>query len=333
MLRRALAHSAREANCRLRFPLYDFACIWYLHKTNLLTGDRLQSLFPVEEIEFVGELVNAISETSVGTLGKAVLNIFTKHSRSWLTLYRQRRHLDEEQVQRIQRVDPESELVTQLPRLFAEDLNVAMSLSEAPERVLLLFDTHEALWGNQRDFSPELFFQRDEWLRCLLGSIDLSAGIVAVVAGRERPRWAEATKYRIPEEFIEPFLVGHLSETDATNYLECAGIADATLRQSLVAYARVESNQVHPLYLGLCADVVLAASGKELTLTPEDFRATVQTADKGGELVQRLLRYVDVEVEYAVRALCACRASTPRYTLSWDRPSTFKRRSLPFIAC
>ena len=308
MLRRALAHSAREANCRLRFPLYDFACIWYLYKTHTLTEDRLQSLFPAEEMEFVSEVVNAISETSAGTFGKTVLSIFSKHSRAWFTLYKQRRHLDEGQVQRIRRMDPESELVPQLSRLFAEDLNVAMSLSGAPERVLLIFDTHEAFWGNQRNLAPELFFQRDEWLRCLLASIEFSAGIVAVVAGRDRPRWAEASKCRIPEEFIEPFLVGHLSEADAMSYLECAGITDATLRQSLVAYARVEPDQVHPLYLGLCADVVLAASGKDLTLTPADFRVTVQTADKGDELIHRLLRYVDVEVEYAVRALCACRA-------------------------
>jgi len=28
---------------RLTFPLYDFACIWYLHKTGNLTEDRLRS--------------------------------------------------------------------------------------------------------------------------------------------------------------------------------------------------------------------------------------------------------------------------------------------------
>ncbi|NJR66692.1 MAG: hypothetical protein HC772_17470 [Leptolyngbyaceae cyanobacterium CRU_2_3] len=32
MLRRNLAESAAELRYRLRFPLYDFACIWYLHK-------------------------------------------------------------------------------------------------------------------------------------------------------------------------------------------------------------------------------------------------------------------------------------------------------------
>lgn len=323
MLRRALAHSARGAGRRLRFPLYDFACVWYLHKTNVLNGDRLRDLFPAEEMEFLGEMVNVVGKTSAGTLGKAVLNLFGKHARAWLALYGQRRRLDEEQVQRIQGMDPESELVAQLPLLFAEDLNVSLSMSGAPEKILLLFDTHDAFWGHQRNLAPELFFERDEWLRSLLGALELSAGVVAVVAGRERPRWAEASRCRIPEEFLEPFLVGHLSEADATSYLERAGVAGAALRQSIVAYARVMPSQVHPLHLGLCADVALAASAKDEALTPEHFRVEVQKANKDEELIRRLLSYVDVEVNYAVRALCACRAFDAEIYLRLGRALNF----------
>jgi len=38
MLRRALAGHG------LRFPLYDFACVWYLYKTNQLHTERLRNL-------------------------------------------------------------------------------------------------------------------------------------------------------------------------------------------------------------------------------------------------------------------------------------------------
>jgi tetratricopeptide (TPR) repeat protein len=350
MLRRALAGYG------LRFPLYDFACVWYLHKTGKLTTEQLRSLFPAEEMDFIIEIVNAISGTSWGALGKAVLNVFGKHLRQRFTLYMQRRKLDEAQVEAIQRMDPESELMDQLPHLFAEDLNTAMSLDEAPKslsgksgkpelvrefpqqawterserleasdrpkRIALFFDTHEAFWGSQRNLSDDIFFQRDEWLRRLLGTLELSAGIVAVVAGRDRPRWAEASKFKIPEEYLDIQLVGHLSETDAAKYLERAGVADVAMRQCLVEYAQVAPNQVHPFYLGLCADVALAASEKGTTLTLEDFRSALQTAEtspfekggrgillnKGTELMNRLLRYVDAEVGYAVRALSACRA-------------------------
>jgi tetratricopeptide (TPR) repeat protein len=323
MLRRALGHSAREQGYSIRFPLYDFACLSYLHETHNPIKDRLQSLLPTEETEFIGEIVNALSATSLGTLGKAVLNILSKHSREWLALYRQRRNLDEERVQIIRKMRPESELIDHLPLLFAEDLNVAMSLNGAPKRVLLLFDTHERLWGDQRKFAHELFFERDEWLRCLLAAIEPSAGIVAVVAGRNRPRWSGAGKCRIPEENVEPFFVGHLSTTDAMGYLERAGVSDIAMCRSLVFYARVEPDQVHPLYLGLCADVALAALKKGEMLPPEYFRNPPPEIDKGRELMHRLLLYVDVEVDYAVRALCACRAFDVNLYLALGRALNF----------
>jgi tetratricopeptide (TPR) repeat protein len=324
MLRRALGHSARENGYSLRFPLYDFACLSYLHATNNPIKDRLQTLLPAEETEFIGEMVNALGATTLGTLGKAVLNILSKHSREWLTLYRQRRHLDEEQVRTIVKMRAESELIDHLPLLFAEDLNVAMSLKGAPERVLLLFDTHEGLWGDQRKLAHELFFERDEWLRCLLAAVEPSAGIVAVVAGRNRPRWSEAGKFRIPEEYVETFFVGHLSIADAMSYLERAGVSDIAMCNSLVYYARVEPDQVHPLYLGLCADVTLAASKKGEVLPPEYFRNPPPETDKGRELMHRLLRHVDVEVDYAVRALCACRAFDVNLYLELGRALNFQ---------
>lgn len=190
---------------------------------------------------------------------------------------------------------------------------------------MLFFDTHEAFWGVEgRKFSNDPFFQRDEWLRLLLGKLEFKNGIVAVVAGRDQPRWAEPSEIEIPKESIDLQLVGFLSELDAAQYLERAlestGIADAGMRQHLVAYARVAPGEIHPLYLGMCAEVVLAAARKGTTLTSADFQVAPQAAgkgkkridellrDKGKSLMDKLLRYIDVEVGQAVRALSACRA-------------------------
>lgn len=304
MLRRDLA---RHGLCG-SFPLYDYACVWYLHKTGRLTGERLRGLFPAEEMDMLTELANAASGTSWGAMGKAFLNIFAKHSRERFTLYMQRREVDDLQVEEIERMDPERELVGRLPVLFAKDLNTAMHSEGAPKRIVLFFDTHEAFWGSQRNLSSDLSFQRDEWLRLLLGGLDFASGIVAVLAGRDRPRWPEASRVPIPEEFIETQHVGHLSEADADDYLQRAGIANAAVREAVVAYARVEPEQVHPLYLGMCADVVLAANEKGTPLTPDDFRQMPQVARKESELIDRLLRYVDGDLGYAVRALSASRA-------------------------
>ncbi|HEV2763922.1 MAG TPA: hypothetical protein VGV38_13150, partial [Pyrinomonadaceae bacterium] len=266
-LRRTLAESAREANYALRFPLYDFACLSYLRKTGGLTAERYRRLFPDEESEFVGEMVNAISNTSWGTIGKAVLGVFGKHAGEWYALYKHRRRLDEEQVERIHRLDPDAGLLDRLPFFFAEDLGVVLGAADAPERVLLAFDRHEAFWGFQRNLSDKPFFDKDKWLRQLLGAIlDLpegdGAGVVALVAGREAPRWSEAGEFNIPREFVETFLVGHLPEAHAAQYLERAGVSGEEMRRSLVAHARVAPGEVHPLRLGMCADVFLAAERK-----------------------------------------------------------------------
>lgn len=160
----------------LHFPLYGFACISYLQKTKTLTRDRLRNIFPAEEMDFLIAIVDAIFEGGLGTLAKAALSVFSKHlhlSESF-TLYMQRRKVSQKEVEDIQKMDAEPELIDNLPRVFAKDLNAAMGTDTAPKRVVLFFDTHEAFWGRERDLSDHLFFQRDEWLRQLLGSRSVS---------------------------------------------------------------------------------------------------------------------------------------------------------------
>jgi tetratricopeptide (TPR) repeat protein len=307
MLRRNLAEAFADLPYRLRFPLYDFACVWYFYKTGNL--EQAKELLPSEEMDFITGIVDAVSETSYASIAKAVLGVFGKHLGEKFKLSLQKRGLKEEDIKAIQGMEPQTELIDELPRLFAKDLNAAMAQQEELKRIVLFFDAHEAFWGHQRDLPEEVFFQRDEWLRCLLRALDVDAGIVAVVSGREKPRWAEANQStRIPQQYLDSHLVGHFSAPDARDYLQKADIKDAALKQSLIDYASVAAEEVHPLYLGLCADVVLAARAQGKFLTPDDFPTAPQTPDKSRELINRLLRYVDKEVEVAVHALSACRA-------------------------
>jgi tetratricopeptide (TPR) repeat protein len=308
MLRRNLADAFADLPpYRLRFPLYDFACVWYFYKTGNL--EQAKELLPSEEMDLITGIVDAVSDTSYASIAKAVLGTFGKHWGEQFKIYRQKRGLKEEEVKAIQGMEPHTELIDALPRLFAKDLNAAMAQQVELKRIVLFFDAHEAFWGHQRDLPEEVFFQRDEWLRCLLRALDLDAGIVTVVAGREKPRWAEANQpTRIPQQYLDTQLVGHFSAADARDYLQKAEVKDAALQQSLIDYASVAAEEVHPLYLGLCADVVLAARAQGKFLTPEDFPTAPETPDKSRVLINRLLRYVDKEVEVAVHALSACRA-------------------------
>ncbi|WP_144551308.1 hypothetical protein [Peribacillus simplex] len=298
-LRRDLAHKG------LKFPVFDYASILYLHKTNKLTQERVRQLFPSEELDLVASLLELSEKTIPGVSQvKAVLSLFSKKIEKQYTLFLHQRKVDSIQITKISQMDPDTELINELPKLFAQDLNKSMELS-SNSRVILLFDTHESFWGHQRNMSSHLFFEQDEWLRCLLGHLDLDKGIVVAVAGREVPNWEKASKWPIPARYLEKHLVDHLQYEDALWYLHKAEIQDPALVDSILSYTEVAHNEYQPFYLGLCIDVVLQARSNGVELQAEDFK--LGAGDKAHTLVQRLLRYVDLEIEFAVNALSACR--------------------------
>ncbi|MCA1831598.1 MAG: rhomboid family intramembrane serine protease [Actinomycetota bacterium] len=290
MLRRALAGRA--------FPLFDFACVHYLHATGASSPERLKSLFPDEERNFIASVADVVAEQH--WVAESALEMITRRLGTSLDEYAKRRKIDPATIEAIERLDPATELIDELPALFARDLNASMSPGD---RVVLFFDGHEAFWAGARFVSDHLFFERDEWLRRLLVNVDLAAGIVCVVAGREPPRWDKAPVAKIGRDRIELHRLDFLPLPDATSFLEAAGISDEATRRHILAIARV-GDQIHPLYLGLCADVVAnSRDGGGLG----EVQQTDAFAEKAEQLVARLLRYVDDEVGFAVRALAAAR--------------------------
>ena len=249
-LRRGLAEH------RIRFPLFDFGCVWYLQKTQQLTPERLRDLFPAEEMDLIADIAHYLSERPLVLVANSALGALSKHLRQRFALYMQRRRLTRCQIDAIEAMD-EGELLTHLPVLFAQDLNAAVRKNRQHQRMVLFFDTHEVLWGKERDFLDHMYFERDEWLRRLLTHLELTEGIVVVVAGRDRPRWAEAARFQIPDHYVDLHHVGHLPVAEGDRYLRLAGIDDHRLRQHLLTRAAVVPGQVHPLFLGLCADAVM----------------------------------------------------------------------------
>lgn len=306
MLRRKLADTARNLGYKLQFTQYDFACFWYLYKKGK-TKEEIKKLFPNEELELTTTILDALTQSVWGSLVRMVAQNVAKHLSESLFLAWKKRGLDEAWFQELTSMGLDTELMHQLPRYFGQDLNAAMEEENAPPRLVLFFDTHEAFWGNQRYLSTEMFFYQDEWLRRLLRALNLESGIVVVVAGRETPRWQEAPKYPIPFQYVNQQPVRELSTKQAITYLHNANIKDEVLTQAMINYARVEDNRIHPMYLGLCADVVLTAAARGIHIHA-DFVKVPATASKSRELINRLLRYVDVDTQEAVAALSACRA-------------------------
>jgi len=166
-------------------------------------------------------------------------------------------------------MDPERDLIPEMPRLFAMDLNAALTTPGAPPRIVLLADGHEVFSGLNGGSGME--GDRDLWLRNLLGRLHLQEGIVPVITSRQELDWADRARCAIPLRYLDPRPVGHFSDADATAYLAKAGVDDADLRARLCDYARVAPDEVHPLYAGLGADIVLQASQQGRRLTVEDF--------------------------------------------------------------
>jgi tetratricopeptide (TPR) repeat protein len=317
MLRRNVAAATKKY--KFKFPNYDFACFWYL----LNKGESeatLNQLFPNDLIDFLTPVVETFAGFPVVSQVAAGLKLIDKFGgiKRTMKLIQTRLGVSDETADEIRRKDIDTELIDCLPKLFAGDLNAAMASRNKPDRLVMLFDTHEKMWDAKRNSQGATFWYQDEWFRRLLRALDYKLGIVVAVAGRDCPvtqlRWPNAAKFPIPEDYIDAQLVWHLSPADARDYLHKVEIDKVDLADAVIKYASVNPDeswddlQVHPFYLGLCADVVLAERRRGIELLASDFARIPKLENKTAELTDRLLLYVDREVRSAVHSLSACRA-------------------------
>jgi hypothetical protein len=323
ILHNQLITNAARLGYKLSFPLYQFACILYLQQKGKLTNESVNRLFPSPElfasklaVFLIKELPNALAAHILpgflASLTSSSWNIITQDLGGDLSLYLQGRGLQKKDFQRITELDPDAELIVALPNFFAEDLKVAMQREGAPEKLVLFFDTHEAFWGEGRNQGSARFFKQDEWLRCLLSQLLELPQIVIVMAGREIPQWHRANYCSITADKLECKQLFNFQVTDALDYLQRVGIEDTQVQQGLIAYSSFDGDSVHPLLLGLCADLVRMAQEKKEAFTAADFQSFAEIGEgfnqKLGILGERLLKYTDRVLEDAVSVLSACRA-------------------------
>jgi ADP-ribosylglycohydrolase/tetratricopeptide (TPR) repeat protein len=299
---------------KVAFPRFDFAAVTYLHRSGLDFSKRLAELFGRAELGIAADLAGLLTGLPVLKTGVDLLQVIDRRLDDLSARRHYQRRVPTSLAHEILSLPAEPDLANELPRYFAQDLNDALAPADRYPRVVLLFDTHEAFWGEERARAPTVLpaghSARDEWLRRLLGHLDLAGGIVAVVAGRTLPQWDTAAPARIPAEFLDAQPVGPLAPADAEDYLRHAGVQAAELRAAMLAYATVGAGEIHPYFLGLCADVALAASQRGATLEPDAFPKTRALADKERELTGRLLAWVTPATEHSIIALSACRAFT-----------------------
>ena len=186
MLRRNVAAATKKY--KFKFPNYDFACFWYLLNKGE-SNATLAQLFPDDVMELLTPVVETFAEFPVVAQAVAVLKGIDKLGgiKRAMKLIQNRLVVSDEKADEIRRKDIDTELIDCLPKLFAGDLNAAMASRNKPDRLVMLFDTHEKMWDEKRNSQGASFWYQDEWFRRLLRALDLKLGIVVAVAGRDCP--------------------------------------------------------------------------------------------------------------------------------------------------
>ena len=304
MLKRQLAKFQIET------PRFDFAAIAYLHKSGGDVKAAINELFPPSELAAAGSIADAFLNLPVFQVSVALFETVRGRLDNLLSQRRIKRGVPREVVDTVVSLVPEPDLIEALPRFFAEDLRETLAAKKRPSRIVLLFDTYEAFAGEIGPAGRRRIADHGgpRWFRSLLGNLPLADGVVVVVAGRTDPQWSDAAIDAIPNDYVETTALGALPERFADLYLTEAGVADPALRAALVGYATVEPGLVHPLLLGLCADVVLTAAERGRPFEAADFPAATALHSKERELAARLLSRVSADVEDAIVAVAAARS-------------------------
>ncbi|MFC6086164.1 ADP-ribosylglycohydrolase family protein [Sphaerisporangium aureirubrum] len=291
----------------IRTPRFDFAAVAYLHKSGGDVQRLIQDNFPRSELAVAATIADAFLTLPVFQVGTALVEVMRDRLDDLLSRRRLRRRVPPEVVEEVLRLPPDPDLMAALPRLFAADMRAALTERGGPDRIVLLFDTFEALTG---EHGVARFADRGgpRWFRQLVGRLPLDHGLVVAIASRSHPRWAEALTDPIPDRFVNVTALGALPVEFAEEYLTQAGIAAGDLRGALIRYATVEPGHVHPLLLGLSADVALAAERRGVPLRPEGFVASDELGTKERELAARLMQWVSGDLELAIVSASAARA-------------------------
>lgn len=295
----------------IKTPTFDFALVSYLQKSGRPYEGILPELFPTDELDLAISIGDFLSTLPILATARSVGTRIGKMTNHRLAKWWMSRNIEDRQLEHILHVRADPDLADMLPGFLAHDINTYVAGGD-DRRVVLLCDTHEAFWGEEAfptggsvSFSS---VAHDRWLRALLGSLRFRDGVVAVVAGRKPPRWADVEEARIDDRYVEVRPLGGLTRADAVWYLEKVGIRDPAAQTLILDYASAPPEEVHPYMLGLCSDVLAAEPERGLGLSGKPGELEASLEDKRRRLVGRLMSAVSEETHRRVVAVAATRS-------------------------
>lgn len=290
----------------LTFFLFDYAYILYMTQSGNFKESEIKSVICDGAVDVLLTLAQMSSDLIPGS--GLLLKLLHRIIGSKLYLYFKSKNIDERFLSQLREIRSSSELEKWMPFLLAHDLVASMQLEDAPQRIALFFDTYEKFWVTQRDLSPFEYFRKDEWFRVMLNVLQNSDRIITVVAGREPPRWSQTNRNAIQENMFTTHPVGLISFNDARESLEKKNIRDTALQDAIIRFTEVEHGEVHPMYLGICADAVIQRTNTGVEVYPEEFKLVVEPERLGEEVLCRLLSDVSGTLQPTIVALSVCRS-------------------------
>ncbi|MCE5217841.1 tetratricopeptide repeat protein [bacterium] len=173
-----------------------------------------------------------------------------------------------------------NELSDRLLEAFAGDLTEGSPARPGKAvQAVLLMDTYEALWtGRQGPTGPQGALV-DDWIRDLYCYLRPGGRVLLVLAGRDRLAWADpqvdpdwaSLKEAELRTHLETHLIGGLSAADTQRYLSRRGVGHppetgepSPLQAAIIdgcSGGELEKQGCLPLYVRLCADIVLNERG------------------------------------------------------------------------
>ncbi|MBX3512949.1 MAG: hypothetical protein KIT15_11435 [Xanthobacteraceae bacterium] len=240
-----------------------------------------------ELFKFSSDLLGDVADT-LGSIitelpgAKLVYSILSKLSHKGLEWYRKRGEPLLAQLDEI----PAHHLRAELPMFLGADLS-AYCAEASNKRLVIFYDTHEALWRGTQRIDSAAETAPDSWLRRF---VQETPRILHVIAGRRPLDWP-----KIDEEWSKYITSIDLRELDD----ECADeIFDrAALTSQAIRKRILQSSLGHALTLRVNVRIYETLIGQGKTPEPEDFPLVAR------EAFDRFFDHLDVHTRAVIRAL------------------------------
>lgn len=214
-----------EQSWSFQFPMFDVACYTFLCRIGE-DGDRAEIESFVGSSQVLNFLCDATSMIPGTSMISGILKLVDEGVAVARNLFSGKKQL----LRSLESMDIR-QLRDQLPAYFASDIRANLNKEKQP--FVIFLDTYEKLVNEFAGVGEPL--QSDLWLRGPQGLIPRLPNTLWVLGGREKLKWPQLDAPGTWDNVLRQYLLGALADSDAREFLQSAGVRDATVRERIIA--------------------------------------------------------------------------------------------------